>query len=124
MPQQPSLNSDGSMSNQCEIPNVKINYIPSEIQITWGFWSGIRAGPNVFAVESLIDEIATIGKKDSFELQKMLMSHNSRALNFLDSVREFGNWGNPSDRDFQGLSYSDYLNFIQAQIAEISVSPR
>ncbi len=124
MLQQPSLNPDGSTNNQYKIPNVKINYIPSEIPITWGFWRSIGAGPNVFALESLIDEIATIGKRDSLELRKMLMSHNSRALNVLDSVREFGNWGNPSEGNFQGLSHSDYLNSIQAQIAEISASPR
>ena len=58
-----------------------LNYITSEIQITWGFWRGIRVGPNIFAVESFIDGIATIGKRDSFELRKMLMSHNSRDLN-------------------------------------------
>ncbi len=124
MLQQPSINPDGSSANQYRIPNIHVSYVPSKIPLKWAYWRAIGAGPNVFALESMIDEISIQGQKDTLEFRKILMSHNPRALNVLESAKTHSKWNKPDKGNFQGISYSDYCNSIQAQVAELSVSSK
>ena len=52
------------------------------------------------------------------------MSHNPRALNVLESAKTHSKWNKPDTGNFQGISYGDYCNSIQAQVVELSVSSK
>jgi isoquinoline 1-oxidoreductase beta subunit len=120
MPQQPL----DDIENQYAIPNINVKYVPSNIPIKWGFWRSIGASGNKFAVESFMDEIAQFGNIDPIELRAHLLKHNPRALRVLEETKIQSNWGNPKDGNFQGFAYSDSLNCVQTQVAEISISNR
>ena len=118
MPQQPV----DDYENQYAIQNIDIRYVPSNIEIKWGFWRSIGASGNKFALESFMDEIAQISQTDPIELRAKLLKHNKRALKVLEETKIHSKWGNPQKGNFQGFAYADSLNCIQAQVAEISIN--
>ncbi len=120
MPQQPV----NDIENEYALKNIDVRYVPSNIDIKWGFWRSIGASGNKFAIESFMDEIAQISETDPIELRAKLLKHNKRALNVLEKVKLQSNWGKPQKGRFQGFAYADSLNCIQAQVAEISINQR
>ena len=82
MPQQPSPLTDSTIHNY-NIPNIKVEYVPSEIPIPFAFWRGIGASANLFSIESMIDEIAYYSKSDSIDFRIKLLRHSPRAINVL-----------------------------------------
>ncbi len=121
MPQQPVA---ADLENQYAIPNISINYVPSEIPGNWGFWRSIGAGCNTFAIESMVDEVAIASGQDPIELRLRLLGHNSRAREVLTSVRTIAEWDHTDKEHFQGFAYSDYNNCLQAQIVDLSVDSK
>ena len=125
MPQQPSLlTNEVNSENKYSIPNIKINYVPSEIPIQCGAWRGIGANANLFALESMIDEIAHYGGNDPINLRKILLKHSPRAINVLKEIEELSNWSEKREGRYLGFAYSDYLHTLQAQVAEIFLDSR
>lgn len=120
MPQQPSPLTDSTIHNY-NIPNIKVEYVPSEIPINFAFWRGIGASANLFSIESMIDEIAYYSKSDSIDFRIKLLRHSPRAINVLQKSRELSNWRKVSPSHYQGVAYGNYLNTIQAHIFEISI---
>jgi len=120
MPQQPV----NDIENEYALKNIDVRYVPSNIDIKWGFWRSIGASGNKFAIESFMDEIAQISETDPIELRANLLKHNNHALKVLEETKIRSNWGNPQRGNFQGFAYADSLNCIQAQVAEISINQR
>ena len=118
----PNRNPD--LSKAYSIPNLQVDFVPSDIQVPTGAWRSIGAFQNLFALESGLDEVAFEGGHDAFELRRKLLRHNSRALRVLGLAAELSGWGKAPDGRFHGMSYSDYLETFQAQVAEVSVSQR
>jgi CO/xanthine dehydrogenase Mo-binding subunit len=117
-------NRTPDLSNAYSIPNLQVDFVPSDIQVPTGAWRSIGTAHNTFALESGLDEVALAGGHDPFELRRKLLSHNSRALGVLDKAEELANWGKHSKGRFQGMAYSDYLETYQVQVVEVSVSKR
>ena len=120
MPQQPI----SDIENEYAIQNINVRYVPSNIEMKWGFWRSIGASGNKFAMESFMDQIAQTSKADPIELRAKLLTHNNRALKVLEETKLQSNWGNPQNGYFQGFAYADSLNCIQAQVADISINKR
>ena len=117
-------NQKPDLSKSYSIPNLKVDFVPSDIKVPTGAWRSIGTSHNIFALESGLDEVAVTGGNDPFELRGKLLSHNSRAIEVLDRAAELSGWGNPSEGRFLGMAYTDYLETYQVQVAEISVSQR
>jgi CO/xanthine dehydrogenase Mo-binding subunit len=117
-------NRTPDLSKAYSIPNLQVDFVPSDIQVPTGAWRSIGTAHNTFALESGLDEVALAGGHDPFELRRKLLSHNSRALGVLDKAEELANWGKHSKGRFQGMAYSDYLETYQVQVVEVSVSKR
>ena len=120
MPQQPL----DDIENQYAIPNINVKYVPSNIDMKWGFWRSVGAAGNKFALESFIDEIAQNNNIDPLELRVKMLKHNKRALKVLEEIKIHSKWGNPQKGNFQGFAYADSLNCVQAQVTEISINKR
>jgi len=71
-----------------------------------GFWRSVGASQNGFFLESFIDEIATTGKKDPYELRRHLLAKSPRHLAALETAAEKAGWGTPLPRtDFAALPW-------------------
>src|ERR1700722_16299436 len=105
------------------IPNILIDYQLVHTGIPIGFWRSVGASQNGFFLESFIDEIATVGKKDPYELRRRLLAKSPRHLAVLETAAEKSGWGTPLPADrSRGIavvnSYSGYV----AQVIEISIN--
>jgi CO/xanthine dehydrogenase Mo-binding subunit len=117
-------NRTPDLSKAYSIPNLQVDFVPSDIQVPTGAWRSIGTAHNTFALESGLDEVALAGAQDPFELRRKLLSHNSKALAVLDKAEELANWGKHPKGRFQGMAYTDYLETYQVQVVEASVSKR
>ena len=117
-------NRKPDLSKNYSIPNLKVDFVPSDIQVPLGAWRSIGSSHNIFALESGLDEVAVSGGNDPFELRSKLLRHNSRALAVLERAKDLSDWTKPSEGHFLGMAYSDYLETYQVQVAEISVTSK
>jgi isoquinoline 1-oxidoreductase subunit beta len=70
-----------------------------------GAWRGIGAGPNAFAIESMIDELAKDSGKDPLAYRLSIIK-NPRAKAVLESVAKMSGWGAKKDGVSCGLAFS------------------
>ena len=83
-------------------------------------WRGIGHGPNKFASECFMDEIASSLKQDPAKF-RVNSANNPRTKAVLKKVIEMAGWGKQKNGVAQGIAYSDYNGSHSAGIAEISL---
>ena len=105
------------------VPNILIDYQLVNTGVPIGFWRSVGASQNGFFLESFMDEIATAGKKDPYELRRRLLAKTPRALAVLDTAAEKAGWGKPlADGRFRGIAHVSSYDGYVAQVIEISVN--
>jgi isoquinoline 1-oxidoreductase subunit beta len=105
------------------ISNILIDYQLVNTGVPIGFWRSVGASQNGFFLESFIDEIATAGKKDPYELRRRLLAKSPRHLAALDTAAEKAGWGKPlADGRFRGIALVSSYDGYVAQVIEISVN--
>jgi isoquinoline 1-oxidoreductase subunit beta len=105
------------------IPNIFVDYQLVDTGIPIGFWRSVGASQNGFFLESFIDEIATAGNKDPYELRRYLLAKSPRHLAALELAAQKAEWGKPLPLDhFRGIAIvSSYFGYV-AQVIEISLN--
>ena len=63
--------------------------------IPTAFWRGVGPTHNVYVIESFIDELAAMAKKDPVEYRRAMLTNNPRALHVLNRAVEISGWGKP-----------------------------
>src|SRR5207244_2436819 len=80
-------------------------------------------GPNVFALESFLDEIASETHKDPYLFRRELLGENKRAIAILDLAAEKSGWKTPPAAGvFRGLAFCEALAELLAQVVGIWVA--
>jgi isoquinoline 1-oxidoreductase subunit beta len=115
---------DGTANTPYAIPNKNVEYIRVEPPgIPTAFWRGVGPTHNIFVVESFIDELAAIAKKDPVDYRRALLGENPRALHVLNRAAEIAGWGKPlGERQGRGVCLHDTFGSYMSQIAEVTVS--
>ncbi|RAI88480.1 xanthine dehydrogenase family protein molybdopterin-binding subunit [Algoriphagus yeomjeoni] len=84
-------------------------------------WRSVGHGPNKFAIESMIDEIAFDQKIDPVVLRRNLMKEAPKALATLEKVVEISNWNAPlPEGRAKGISFVEHGS-LGTGVCEISV---
>ncbi len=90
--------------------------IPTSVLRTTGF------GPNTFAIESFVDELAHSARQDSYAYRRALLARNPRGLAVLDRAARLGRWHSPiAPKRGHGIAYARAFGTLIAQVAEVSV---
>jgi isoquinoline 1-oxidoreductase beta subunit len=113
---------EGLMESHYEIPDVKVDFhllkigVPTSVLRTTGF------GPNVFAVESFVDELAHRAGQDPFAFRRgLLKDERSRAV--LDVAAEKAGWTKPLPKGrARGIAYAEAFRTHIAHVVELSVA--
>jgi isoquinoline 1-oxidoreductase beta subunit len=107
------------------IPNQQIEVRAVEHGIRTKHWRSVGHGPNKFAIEAFIDEIAHDLKKDPYEYRRQLMKDSPRAQKVLAVAAEMANWGGdvPEGRA-RGIAFAERSGSLSAGVVEISVDPK
>ncbi|MBK7473068.1 MAG: xanthine dehydrogenase family protein molybdopterin-binding subunit [Betaproteobacteria bacterium] len=95
---------------------------PSPIPV--GFWRSVGASLNTFAVESMIDELASAAGEDPYLFRQARLT-DPRWLAVLNAAATLGNWSAPLPAGrARGIAIGTAFNSIVAEVVEISGTAR
>jgi isoquinoline 1-oxidoreductase beta subunit len=94
--------------------------IPTSVLRTTGY------GPNIFAFESFVDELAHAAKQDPYRYRRALLADDARALAVLDRAARLGDWEKPlptvrGAKLGRGIAYADAFGTLLAIVLEVEV---
>jgi isoquinoline 1-oxidoreductase beta subunit len=101
-----------------------MEYARQDRGVAVGALRGTDAGYTVFAVESMIDEIARHIGADPMEYRTLLLHANARAVGVIREAAAMADWPRKrSDRGL-GIAFSGDLGSFLAVVAEVSLDPQ
>src|SRR5215510_14064405 len=113
---------EGLMETHYEVPNQRVDFrllkvgVPTSVLRTTGY------GPNIFAVESFIDELAVKAKQDPYEFRRSLLK-DERSLKVLDTLAEKSGWTKRAAKGVsRGMAYTEAFRTHIAHAVELSVN--
>jgi isoquinoline 1-oxidoreductase beta subunit len=106
-----------------DVPNRLVEFhllklpIPTSVLRTTGY------GPNVFALESLIDELANALGRDPYQYRRALLENNRRARAVLDRAAELARWDSPTATgEGRGIAVTHAYGSYIAQVVQARVT--
>jgi isoquinoline 1-oxidoreductase beta subunit len=112
---------EGLMETHYQIPSQRVDFhllkigAPTSVLRTTGY------GPNIFAVESCIDELAAQARRDPYDFRRELLK-DERALRVLDTVAEKSGWKRGAPKGVgRGIAYTEAFRTHIAHVVEVSV---
>ena len=116
---------EGVLETRYRIPNVRVDFkllkvgVPTSVLRTTGF------GPNVFALESFIDELAHHKGQDPYRYRRELLADDARALAVLDLAAEKSDWTKPAANGrYRGIALCEAFRTLTAHVVEVSIPRR
>ena len=113
---------EGLMETHYQIPGQRIDFhllkigAPTSVLRTTGY------GPNIFAVESFIDELAARARRDPYHFRRELLK-DERALKVLEAVAEKSGWRKRAPKGVgRGIAYTEAFRTHIAHVVELSVT--
>ena len=114
---------EGLIETHYDIPNLRVDFkllhlpVPTSVMRTTGY------GPNIFAWESFVDELADKKGIDPYHYRRALLAKSPRSLAVLDLAAEKSNWNNPApEGHYRGIAYAEAFRTHIAHVVELSVS--
>ncbi|MBW8744964.1 MAG: xanthine dehydrogenase family protein molybdopterin-binding subunit [Sphingomonas sp.] len=102
---------------------VEQNFV--ETPLTVSVWRTTGHGPNNFALESFVDELAHIAKQDPLAYRLALAKSDARAVAVLKAVAAMSGWGAELPPGHgRGLALAKAFNGYCAQVVEVRVADR
>jgi isoquinoline 1-oxidoreductase beta subunit len=116
--------TDGAIHLQYDLPNVHVEYLRMEPPgIPTTFWRSVGPSHNVFVVESFMDELAIVAKKDPVDYRRALLNKAPRARAVLELAAAKAGWGQALPKGSgRGVSMQFVFETYMAQVAEVVVS--
>jgi isoquinoline 1-oxidoreductase subunit beta len=114
----------GLADNGYNVPNTRVEAAIKNTHMPVWFWRAPGANQHVFAIESFLDEIATAGGLDPYQMRRKLLEGKPDWLKVLDAAAEKGDWGKPLPKGRgRGIAICEDTNSLCAQVAEVTVRP-
>jgi isoquinoline 1-oxidoreductase beta subunit len=103
------------------VPNFELTYTRQEIGIDVGYLRSVSHAPNCFAVESSIDELASVASKSPLDFRLELLAGKPRHVNVVKLAAARAGWGRAAPGRHLGLAFMEGYTSVVAQVAEISI---
>ena len=105
-----------------DVPNQRIEMRGASHGVRTKHWRAVGHGPNKFAIEAFIDEVARGEGIDPVALRRTLLRGSPRAVAVLDEVAGMAGWGGeaPGGRA-RGVAFVERSGTLAAGVAEISL---
>jgi isoquinoline 1-oxidoreductase beta subunit len=116
------LLASGADTNFYSFPNQQIEVREVDHGIRTKHWRAVGHGPNKFAIEAFIDEIAKDQNIDGVVFREKLMANYPRAQRVLQTVVEMSNWSQkPAKGRAKGIAFAERSGSLAAGVCEISL---
>jgi isoquinoline 1-oxidoreductase beta subunit len=116
-----SLAVEDIVGSPYAIPNWRVDYNMLEVPIPTMVLRTTGHGPNNFAMESLIDELAHAAAQDPYAYRRRLLAHDAAALAVLDRAAALAQWGKAPAGRHQGMAFADCFGSYLCQVVELSM---
>ncbi|WP_075350700.1 xanthine dehydrogenase family protein molybdopterin-binding subunit [Algoriphagus marinus] len=117
-----NLVASGTNNSHYNIPNQFVEWREASNGIRLKHWRSVGHGPNKFAIECMLDEIAHDQGKDPIQFRKSLLSNSPRALATLEKVEQISNWNTPSESGrAKGVAFVEHGS-LGSGVCEISLN--
>jgi isoquinoline 1-oxidoreductase beta subunit len=103
------------------VPNKLAEFLMQPHQARLSTLRGVGVGPNAFAIESFLDEIAKELGKDPLAFRLELAEGNPRLQTLLRTVAEMSDWRRKRDGTALGIAVQEKEETLAAGVAEVSV---
>jgi len=114
----------GLATNGYNVPNTRVAAAIRNTHMPVWFWRAPGQNQHVFAIESFLDEIASAGGLDPYQVRRRLLEGKPDWLKVLDTAAEKGDWGKPLPKGRgRGIAICEDTNSLCAQVAEVTVRP-
>jgi isoquinoline 1-oxidoreductase beta subunit len=101
-----------------------MEYVRQDRGIAVGALRGTDAGYTIFAVESMIDEIALHIGADPVEYRSLLLHSHARAVSVIQEAAAMADWRRKRPGRGLGIAFSGDLSSFLAVVAEVSLDPQ
>ncbi|HZY80096.1 MAG TPA: molybdopterin cofactor-binding domain-containing protein [Cyclobacteriaceae bacterium] len=103
-------------------PNYSVEVHQTNINVPVLPWRSVGHSHTCFVMESVIDELAHLKKKDPIDFRKELLKNDARYLGVLNKVEEMSGWRSPSPKGvYRGVAVADRGETYTAYVIEASV---
>ncbi len=117
-----NLVASGIKNDHYNIPNQYALWKEVAEGIRLKHWRAVGHGPNKFAIECLLDDIASDLRKDPVALRRDLMKNSPRALATLNKAAAMAQWSTDRKPDRgRGVAFLERSGTLSTGICEISV---
>jgi isoquinoline 1-oxidoreductase subunit beta len=112
---------EGLIEHPYSIANTQTDYHMLQVPIPTMVLRTTGHGPNNFAFESFIDELATAAGSDPYQYRRRLLTGNPAALAVVDRAAQLARWGNAAARHHHGMAFADAFGAYLCQVIELSI---
>ncbi len=117
-----NLVAGGIKNKFYDIPNQFAEWKETTHGIRLKHWRAVGHGPNKFAIECMLDEIATEQNLDPVDLRRKLMAKSPNALATLEKVAKMSDWDSPTKQGrAKGVAFLEHSGALSSGVCEISV---
>ncbi|MCB0589368.1 MAG: xanthine dehydrogenase family protein molybdopterin-binding subunit [Phaeodactylibacter sp.] len=117
------LLDSGARINYYTIPNQRIEVRNIDHGVRTKHWRSVAHGPNKYAIEAFLDEVAFDQGVDPYEFRRQLMQDHPRELKVLDEAAAMASWGSPEKEGrARGIAFCERSGSFSAAVAEISLN--
>jgi isoquinoline 1-oxidoreductase subunit beta len=114
---------EGMMEWIYEVPNRLVEFHLLKLPIPTSVLRSTGYGPNIFALESFIDELANEVGIDAYQYRRALLEHNPRARAVLDRAAELAKWSHATaTNEGRGIAVAHAFGTFIAQVVQARVS--
>jgi isoquinoline 1-oxidoreductase beta subunit len=103
------------------IPNKLAEHILQPAHARLSTLRGVGVGPNAFAIESFVDELAKAWGKDPLAFRMELAEGQPRMQTLLRTVAQMSDWTRRRDGTALGISLQEKAETLSAGVAEVSL---
>ena len=116
---------EGAADLPYAIPSLSVDLHSPKNGVPVLWWRSVGHSHTAFVVESFIDELAAVARKDPYEYRKKLLAGHSRHLGVLKLAAEKAGWKKPLPKGRgRGIAVHNSFGSYVAQVAEVSVGPK
>ncbi len=114
---------EGIENTLYRFPNFTVEYVPVKLDFPVWYWRSVGHSHNAFVMETFIDELASLAKKDPVALRLNLL-RDERAKKVVQVCAERAGWGRPKRGHAMGFAYHYSFGSHCAHAVEVSLDTK
>jgi isoquinoline 1-oxidoreductase beta subunit len=114
--------TEGINTQKYELPNMRNEYVFSQLQIPLAAWRSVTSSTVAFAHECFIDEMAVKAGKDPMAYRlETLLTKNSDTKKVLTKLKEVSHWNKPLPKGWgRGVAQYEFFAGLSGFVVEVS----